>query len=71
MDLTNKQINIGKVSVDHNRQQTHVSVTLTQKVLDGVFAKVGEYEMFFNDVYSVYDDPSLLSAIREKLALIA
>ena len=70
MNLTNKQISVISLSTNMVTSITIAKVNVTQEISSGIFKLVDQYDLTFNDIYTITNDPLLLSAIREKLSLI-
>jgi len=70
MNLTNKQIKITAMSVSSFPPSTTATVQVSQEVVTGVSVVLGTYSINFDSAYTNLDDPALLSAIADKLALI-
>lgn len=70
MDISNKTINVKALSSNHETQETKVSFDLMERIEDGFYAKVGEYDLNLSGAYSGPNDGQLLLLIQEKLSAI-
>lgn len=67
MNLTNKQISVISLSSNLVTNISIAKVAVTQEISPGIFKLIDQYDLTFNDAYTITSDPLLLSAINEKL----
>jgi hypothetical protein len=70
MNLTNKQIKIVGMSVLSFPPETTAVVQVSEEIALGISRVLGTYNIKFDATYLSTEDPTLLSAIADKLALI-
>lgn len=67
MDLSNKTITIDSMAVTTFPPETTVKVSVSSEVLPGMFQVIGQYNFKLEILFSGFDDPNLLEAIRVML----
>lgn len=70
MNLDNRQVTIQSMSVLTYPPVTTVKVVVTEEPIPDVFKVVGNFEVRFEQIFTVIDDANLLALINEKLRLI-
>jgi hypothetical protein len=67
------ELQITSVLTSHDAQKTTVTVTVLEDVAaaPGLSVETGRYKVVLEALYTDTDDPAMLAAVAEKLALVA
>ena len=67
------ELQITSVLTSHDEQKTTVTVTVLEDVAaaPGLSVETGRYKVVLEALYTDTDDPAMLAAVAEKLALVA
>jgi hypothetical protein len=68
MDLSNKEIRIVNTAISSYPAKTVVHCQVLSTLSSDIREVVGSYELVFEDVFNGPDDPSLISAVSEKIS---
>jgi hypothetical protein len=67
MDLTNKQIRIVNTAISSYPAKSVIHCQVLGTLSSDVREVIGSYELVFEEVFNGPDDPSLISAVSEKI----
>ena len=67
MDLTNKQIRIVNTAISSYPAKSVIHCQVLSTLSSDVREVIGSYELVFEEVFNGPDDPSLISAVSEKI----